>query len=54
LEEAYEDYPDDKPYPGALFLGFVSGAPLHVVAAFDDANEVAYVITAYQPYFGIF
>ena len=47
--ERIEDYPDDKSYPSALFLGFVSGAPLHVVAAFDDANDFAYIVTAYEP-----
>ena len=27
-----ETYPDDTPYPSSLYLGFVSGRPLHVVA----------------------
>ncbi len=29
-----EDYPDDTPFPSALFLGFISGKPLHLVTAF--------------------
>ncbi len=44
-----EDYPDDKPHPSALFLGWVEGEPLHVVAALDEANQWAYIITAYHP-----
>ena len=47
--EKIEDYPDDTPYPSALFLGFPSGKPLHAVAAFDEINKKAYVVTAYEP-----
>jgi len=47
--EVIEDYPDDTPYPSALFLGFVDGDPLHVVMAFDAESEHCYVITAYVP-----
>ena len=43
------DYTDDKPFPSALFLGYVSGKPLHVVAACDETNRQAFVITAYEP-----
>lgn len=44
-----EDYPEDKPYPSALFLGWVENKPLHVLAALDESNEWAYIITAYEP-----
>ena len=44
-----EDYPDDTPYSSALFLGFPGGHPLHVVAAFDETNDLVYIITAYEP-----
>jgi hypothetical protein len=44
-----EEYPDDKPYPSALFLGWPEGSPLHVVAALDSPNKYCYIITAYQP-----
>ena len=47
--EVIEDYPDDKPYPSALFFGWTDGAPLHVVAAFDSQNGYCYVITVYKP-----
>lgn len=47
--EQIEDYPKDKPYPSALFLGWHRGKPLHVVAALDDGNKWAYIVTAYEP-----
>ena len=43
------DYPDDKPLPIKLILGFSNGRPIHVVLAYDAANETGYVITAYVP-----
>jgi len=49
LSERIRDYPEDKPYPSALFLGWHEGTPLHVVAAVDEINETVYIITAYQP-----
>ena len=47
--EKIEDYPHDRPYPSALFLGWVKGEPLHVVAALDDADDRGYIITTYRP-----
>jgi hypothetical protein len=47
--ELIEDYPDDSPYPSALFLAFIIGRPLHVVAAYHESDHRAYIITAYQP-----
>lgn len=47
--EVIEAYPEDKPYPSALFLGWFHGKPIHVVAAFDDQSEYCFVITAYKP-----
>jgi hypothetical protein len=43
------DYPDDKPLPSVLILGFVEKRPLHVVLAYDIINETGYVVTAYVP-----
>ena len=48
------EYADDKPFPSALFLGYVLGKPLHVVAACDETNRQAFVITAYEPSLEIF
>jgi hypothetical protein len=48
------EYTDDKPFPSALFLGYVSGRPLHVVAACDETSRKVFVITAYEPSLEIF
>jgi len=47
--EQIRNYIEDKPFPSALFLGYASGKPLHVVASCDEANRQAFVITAYEP-----
>jgi hypothetical protein len=52
--ERIRDYTDDKPFSSALFLGYASGKPLHVVAAYDESNQQAFVITAYEPSLEIF
>ncbi len=44
-----EDYPDDAPFPSALFLGWHASDPLHVVAALDTGRETVYIVTAYKP-----
>lgn len=46
--EIIESYKDDKPFESALFM-YVETKPLHVVAGFDDVNDIEYVITAYVP-----
>ena len=43
------DYPDDRPYPSQLVLGFDGKRPLHVVFAYDESSFVGYVVTAYEP-----
>lgn len=47
--EIIENYPDDTPYPSGLFLGWIKGEPLHVVAAFDSLTGWCFIITAYKP-----
>ena len=47
--EMIRGYPDDRPHPSALFLHHMPNGPLHVVAAYDEAGDWAYVITAYRP-----
>ena len=45
-----EEYPDDKPYPSFLILGYEKDdlkKPIHVVFAKDDKNII--VITVYRP-----
>jgi hypothetical protein len=43
-----KEYPDDKPYPSFLILGFVNDRPLHIVASTDELDN-CYIITAYEP-----
>jgi hypothetical protein len=48
--EVVEEYPDDDPYPSVLVLGFTSGRrPLHLVCAYSAAEDLAVVVTVYQP-----
>jgi len=47
--EVISDYPDDKPFPSMLILGFVEKRPVHVVLAYDNINETGYVVTTYVP-----
>ncbi|MBI2900308.1 MAG: DUF4258 domain-containing protein [Planctomycetes bacterium] len=47
--ETIEDYPDDRPYPSRLLLGFVAGRALHVVTAYNAVADETIVITAYDP-----
>lgn len=47
--EIIEDYPNDKPYPSVLLLGWVEGEPFHVVTALDSESGCCFIITAYKP-----
>jgi hypothetical protein len=47
--EVIEDYPNDKPYPSQLILGWRGTRPLHVVAANNKADEETIIITVYEP-----
>ena len=44
-----EDYPDDRPYPSALFSGTAAERSLHVFAALDAEHIRLIVITVYAP-----
>ena len=45
-----EEYRDDKPYPSLLIYGRTQNErPLHVVCAYSGEDDLAIVITAYQP-----
>jgi hypothetical protein len=47
--EIIREYPDDTPYPSRLMLGWISGRPLHVVAADTGTDGETIIITAYEP-----
>lgn len=46
--KAIIDYPDDRPYPSRLVMGWCEGRPIHVVAA-DTIEGETIVITVYEP-----
>lgn len=47
--EIIEEYPDDRPFASALYLGWCNTRPLHVVIAFDASDCMVHVVTAYEP-----
>ena len=47
--ERIEHYPDDRPYPSYLALGWLARRPLHVVAAADADLSETIIITTYLP-----
>jgi hypothetical protein len=44
-----EEYPNDKPYPSRLVLGWCSSRPIHVVVADNPSEHELIVITVYEP-----
>ena len=42
------EYPEDKPYPSFLILGYVKKRPLHVVVSTDKLGN-CYIVTVYEP-----
>ncbi len=47
--EIIVEYPDDRPYPSVLVLGFPNGIPVHAVVAKGPENDQWTVVTAYRP-----
>jgi hypothetical protein len=47
--EVIASYSEDMPYPSRLLLGWRSGRPLHVVAAYNAQDDEQIVITVYEP-----
>jgi len=43
-----KEYPNDKPYPSFLILGYREKRPLHIVYSSNEFGDKI-VITAYQP-----
>jgi hypothetical protein len=43
------DYPDDRPYPSVLVLGFDQNRPIHLVLAQNLKTGACYVVTVYVP-----
>ena len=47
--ECIEEYPNDKPFPSALYLGWIEDKPLHVVFSINVKENLIYIITTYIP-----
>ena len=47
--EAIEDYPEDRPYPSRLILGFTAGHPIQIVVADNHQAQETIVIIVYEP-----
>jgi hypothetical protein len=47
--ETIEDYPNDKPYPSRLVLGWRGARPVHIVVAHNLSENELIVITVYEP-----
>jgi hypothetical protein len=47
--EVIQNYPEDKPYPSRLMLGWRGTRPIHVVVAEDSEDGILIVVTAYEP-----
>ncbi len=49
--EIIENYPDDKPYPSCLVLGWLqSGDPLHIVCSRGEIEPELRIVTLYEPH----
>ncbi|MBI5215412.1 MAG: DUF4258 domain-containing protein [Ignavibacteriae bacterium] len=48
--EIIEDYPNDKPFPSCLILGYNKiKEPIHSVWAYNEINKWSVLITVYRP-----
>ena len=43
------EYPDDRPFPSRLTLGWLGERPVHVVSAVDAIDATTIIITVYEP-----
>ena len=47
--EVVREYPDDRPYPSRLVLGWFGPRPIHVAVAHNQDYDELIVITVYEP-----
>jgi len=47
--EIIRQYPDDRPYPSFLLLGFIDLRPIHLVVAKKDGTNDCILVTVYEP-----
>ncbi|MCL5292761.1 MAG: DUF4258 domain-containing protein [Actinobacteria bacterium] len=46
--EVIQNYPDYKPFPSSLLMGWYESRPIHVVIVRDNKAQII-IITAYKP-----
>ena len=44
-----EEYEADKPFPSCLILNDEVLRPIHVVCSYNDVDDIAVIITVYEP-----
>ncbi|MCH7800682.1 MAG: DUF4258 domain-containing protein, partial [Chloroflexi bacterium] len=49
IGDTIEEYSNDEPYPSRLVVGQVNDRALHVVVAYNEAEQELIVITTYSP-----
>jgi len=47
--EVIASYPEDKPYPSVLLLGFANRQPVHLVVSRDHETGACCLVTVYRP-----
>ncbi len=47
--EVIASYPDDKPFPSSLLLGYDEKGPVHLVVAGTTETDTQIVVTVYRP-----
>ncbi|MBK6637208.1 MAG: DUF4258 domain-containing protein [Rhodocyclaceae bacterium] len=47
--EIIAEYPDDRPHPSVLILGFDGQRPIHIVVAQEASTACCVVVTVYPP-----
>lgn len=43
-------YPEDRPLPSRLILGWDGDRPIHIVSAWDSVGDSEYIVTVYEPH----
>lgn len=45
-----KEYPEDKPFPSYLALGFTKkNRPIHIVFSITEKEKIIYIISVYEP-----
>ena len=47
--EIIKNYPDDRPYPSVLIMGYNNSRPIHVVCSYNYDSDKVHIITNYEP-----